>query len=151
MTDSIDILKSELSELLSSDRERLDEITRSRASQQRIDDYTLLLRDVLAKSSLCYLNGELSFFDGRSYVIVSCKDVADTMGNLLIENYIRVVRDTVGNNVLSLKEIDLVVIYSDVLNIFRNIHFVFLLLKALSAFAVLSISSTVAKLICTLT
>ncbi|MBQ3023363.1 MAG: hypothetical protein IJD91_08595 [Clostridia bacterium] len=86
MTDSIDILKSEFSELLSSDRERLDDITHVRASQQRIDSYTLLLRDVLAKSSLCYLDGELSFFDGRGYVIVSCKDVADVMGNLLIEN-----------------------------------------------------------------
>ena len=86
MIDSIDILKSELSELLSSDRERLDDITHVRASQQRIDSYTLLLRDVLAKSSLCYLNGELAFFDGRSYVVVSCKDVADVMGNLLIEN-----------------------------------------------------------------
>lgn len=86
MNDSIDILKYEFSELLSSDRERLDDITHVRASQQRIDSYTLLLRDVLAKSSLCYLNGELSFFDGRSYVVVSCKDVSDVMGNLLIEN-----------------------------------------------------------------
>lgn len=86
MTESVDILKSEFSELLSSDRERLDGSTHVRASQQRIDSYTLLLRDVLAKSSLCYLNGELSFFDGRSYVVVSCKDVADVMGNLLIEN-----------------------------------------------------------------
>ena len=86
MTESIDILKSEFSELLSSDRERLDDITHVRASQQRIDSYTLLLRDVLAKSSLCYLNGELSFFDGRSYVMVPCKDVSDVMGNLLIEN-----------------------------------------------------------------
>lgn len=86
MADSIDILKSELSELLSSDRERLDDITHVRASQQRIDSYTLLLRNVLSRSSLCYLNGELSFFDGRSYVAVSCKEVSDTMGNLLIEN-----------------------------------------------------------------
>ena len=86
MADFINILKSEFSELLSSDRERLDDITHVRASQQRIDSYTLLLRDVLAKSSLSYLNGELSFFDGRSYVMVPCKDVSDTMGNLLIEN-----------------------------------------------------------------
>lgn len=86
MLESVDILKSELSELLSSNRERLDEITHVRASQQRIDGYTLLLRDVLEKSSLCYLDGELSFFDGRSYVVVSCKDVSDVMGNLLIGN-----------------------------------------------------------------
>lgn len=86
MLDSVDILKSEFTELLSSDRERLDDITHVRASQQRIDSYTLLLREVLGRSSLCYLNGSLSFFDGRSYVLVSCKDVADVMGNLLIEN-----------------------------------------------------------------
>lgn len=55
-----------------------------RASQQRIDSYTLLLRDVLAKSSLCYLNGELSFFDGRCYVVVSPKRASDMLSNLLI-------------------------------------------------------------------
>lgn len=84
MTDSIDILKSELSELLSSDRERLDDITHVRASQQRIDSYTLLLRDLLVRSSLCYLNGELSFFDGRCYVVVSPKRASDMLSNLLI-------------------------------------------------------------------
>lgn len=86
MSDFIDILKSEFSELISSDRERLDDITHVRASQQRIDSYTLLLRDMLVKSSLCYLNGDLSFFGGRGYVVVSCKDVSDIVGNLLIEN-----------------------------------------------------------------
>ena len=87
MTDSIDILKSELSELLSSDRERLDEITRSRASQQRIDDYTSLLRDVLSRSSLCYLNKVLSFFDGRSYVPIGNEDAEDVLSNLLMDDF----------------------------------------------------------------
>lgn len=86
MLDSIDILKSELSGLLSSDRERLDDITRSRASQQRIDDYTSLLREVLVKSSLCYMNDVLSFFDGRSFVEVSPKRVSSMLGNLLYDN-----------------------------------------------------------------
>lgn len=86
MADSIDILKSELSELLSSDRERLDDITRSRASQQRIDEYTSLLRGVLAKSSLCYLEDVLSFFDGRCYVPVPLKRVCSMIGNLLHDN-----------------------------------------------------------------
>lgn len=84
MTESIDILKSELSELLSSDRERLDEITVMRSAQQRVDSYTLLLRDVLAGSSLCYLNGALSYHDGKSYVVVSQKDVSDALSNILI-------------------------------------------------------------------
>ena len=86
MTESIDILKSELSELVSSNRDRLDEITRSRASQERIDNYTSLLREILVKSSLCYLNDELSFFDGRCYVPISDKRASSMLGNLLHDN-----------------------------------------------------------------
>ena len=83
MTESVDILKSELSELVSSCRGRLDDITRGRASQQRIDDYTKVLRDILSNSSLCYLDDELSFFDGRCYVPVSLKRAVSMLGNLL--------------------------------------------------------------------
>ena len=83
LAESIDILKLELSELVSSFSEELDEITRNRASQQRIDDYTSLLRRLLVKSSLCYLDDELSFFDGRCYVPVSVKRVCSMIGNLL--------------------------------------------------------------------
>lgn len=83
MTESIDILKSELSDLISSFSDELDEITRNRASQQRIDDYTSLLRKILMRSSLCYLDDGFSFFDGRSYVPVSVKRVASMIGNLL--------------------------------------------------------------------
>ena len=72
--------------MLSSSRERLDEITRSRASQERIDNYTSLLRDVLSRSSLCYLDDELSFFDGRSYVPISARRVSSMLGNLLHDN-----------------------------------------------------------------
>ena len=86
MAESVDILKAELSSLLSSHSERLDEITRSRASQQRIDDYTSLLRDILVESSLCYLNDELSFFDGRCYVPISDKRASSMLGNLLHDN-----------------------------------------------------------------
>lgn len=86
MRDSIDILKQEFSELVSSDRKRLDDITHVRASQQRIDSYTLLLRDMLVKSSLCYMNGNLSFFDGKCYVAISPKRASDMMSNLLIES-----------------------------------------------------------------
>ena len=86
MTESIDILKSELSGLISSFSEELDEITRNRASQQRIDDYTSLLRRVLVESSLCYLGDNLSFFDGRCYVPVSVKRVCSMLGNLLHDN-----------------------------------------------------------------
>lgn len=86
MIESIDILKAELAGLISSNRERLDEITRSRASQQRVDDYTSLLREILVQSSLCYLNDELHFFDGRCYVPISDKRASSMLGNLLHDN-----------------------------------------------------------------
>jgi P4 family phage/plasmid primase-like protien len=86
LADSFDILKSELSGLVSSFSEELDEITRNRASQQRIDDYTSLLRKMLVQSSLCYLDDVLSFFDGRCYVPVSVKRVCSMIGNLLHDN-----------------------------------------------------------------
>lgn len=86
MSESIEILKSELSELVSSCRDRLDEITRGRASGQRVDDYTSLLRDILSSSSLCYIDDVLSFFDGRSYVGISPKRVSSLVGNLLHDN-----------------------------------------------------------------
>ena len=86
MIESIDILKSELSRLVSSRGERLSEIAMSRSSQQRIDDYTSLLRGVLEESSLCYLNEELHFFDGRSYVPISLKRATSMLGNLLHDN-----------------------------------------------------------------
>ena len=86
MVESIDILKSELSRLVSSKGERLSEIAMSRSSQQRIDDYTSLLRGVLEESSLCYLNEELHFFDGRSYVPISLKRATSMLGNLLHDN-----------------------------------------------------------------
>ena len=83
MAESLDILKGEFSELLSSDRDRLDAIGADRSSQQRTDDYTSLLRDMLVRSSLCYLNEELHFFDGRSYVPVSLRRATSMLGNLL--------------------------------------------------------------------
>lgn len=84
MKESIDILKGELSRLVSSRGERLSEIAQSRSSQQRVDNYTLLLRDMLEETSLCYLGGVLSFFDGRCYAPISLKRVSDMLSNLLI-------------------------------------------------------------------
>lgn len=83
MLDSLQVLKSELSGLLSSSRDRLDGITHSRVSQQRIDEYTSLLRDVLGSSSLCYIGDELSYFDGRSYVGIELRRACSLLGNLL--------------------------------------------------------------------
>ena len=41
---------------------------------------------MLEDTSLCYLRGELSFFDGRCYVPITLKRVADMLSNLLIGN-----------------------------------------------------------------
>lgn len=87
MSDSADILKREFSELLSSYRERLDDITRMRTSGQRIDNYILLLREMLVKSSLCKINEVFSFFDGRSYVAIDPTKASNKLNNLLIDEY----------------------------------------------------------------
>lgn len=87
MTDSIDILRAELFELVSSDRERLDDITRTRASQERTDNYTTLLREILSKSSLCYLNKVLSFFNGKCYVPIGNEEAEDLLSNMLLDDF----------------------------------------------------------------
>ena len=79
MREVTEILDREYSGLLSSYRERLDDITRMRTSGQRIDSYILLLREMLVKSSLCKVNEVFSFFDGRSYVAIDPKKVNDTI------------------------------------------------------------------------
>lgn len=56
-----------------------------RSSQQRVDSYTLLLRDMLVRSSLCRLRGVLSFFDGKGYAGIEPKKASDMLSNLLIE------------------------------------------------------------------
>lgn len=83
MIESANILKAELSTLLSESKERLIEIGYVRSSQQRVDDITSLLRSILVRSSLCYLSDELHFFDGRCYVPISAKRASSMLGNLL--------------------------------------------------------------------
>lgn len=87
MSESIDILRAELFELVSSNRERLDGITRTRASQERIDNYATLLREILSKSSLCYLNKVLSFFNGKCYVPIGNEDAEDLLSNMLLDDF----------------------------------------------------------------
>lgn len=87
MSESIDILRAELFELVSSNRERLDGITRTRASQERIDNYATLLREMLSKSSLCYLNKVLSFFNGKCYVPIGNEDAEDLLSNMLLDDF----------------------------------------------------------------
>ena len=74
-------------ELVSSNRERLDDITRTRASQERTDNYTTLLREILSKSSLCYLNKVLSFFNGKCYVPIGNEEAEDLLSNMLLDDF----------------------------------------------------------------
>lgn len=83
MDSSGSILRDELSGLLSSVSGVMSDIGRDRNSQQRVDDYTSLLRGVLLRSSLCYLGDVLHYFDGRCYVSVPMRRAVSMMGNLL--------------------------------------------------------------------
>ena len=95
MADSFDILRSELSELVSSNQERLDEINAMRSAQQRIDSCVSLLKEVIRESSLCYLGDKDSkfaaFFDGQRYVPVSLKrsDIPNALSTLedILQNH----------------------------------------------------------------
>ena len=48
-------------------------------------------------------------------------------GNFLIHDHIRIICHAIWHNILSLKQIDLMVIHTDILNIICNCHFFFLL------------------------
>ena len=86
MTESVDILKEELSNLLVYEGGRLGEINAMRSSQQRIDSCVSFLREILKRSSLCYIDDNLSFFDGRCYVGIPQKRAVSLLGNLLHDN-----------------------------------------------------------------
>jgi len=76
-------LKAELSGMLQASSREFKKIGSCRASAERIDSYAALLRRILSKSSLCYIGGSLSFFDGKAYVSINQKELVVTMGNLL--------------------------------------------------------------------
>ena len=45
--------------------------------------------------------------------------------NFLIHDHIRVVCHSVWNNILSFKQIDLMIVYANIANIIRNMHLLF--------------------------
>ncbi len=83
MTGSLDVLKAELVALLSPERAALVRIGQSRSVSERVDGYVVVLRRVLAASSLCYIDGRLAFFDGRAYSCLSARDLAIIVSNVL--------------------------------------------------------------------
>ena len=55
-----------------------------RGVNERIDALTLICRDALCSSSLCYIGGDLHCFNGRFYEPVCRADVLGVLGNVLI-------------------------------------------------------------------
>lgn len=55
-----------------------------RSVNDRVDALTLICRDVLSSSSLCYIGGDLHCFNGRYYEPVSRTHVLAVLGNVLI-------------------------------------------------------------------
>lgn len=56
-----------------------------RGVNERVNALTLICRDLLAESSLCYIDGVLHFFSGCCYVPVRKEVVLSVLGNLLVE------------------------------------------------------------------
>lgn len=79
----VDNLIAELSALLEPERGEFSRVGQSRSGAERVDGYTEILRRVLGASSLCYIGGQLSFFDGRAYRRLAARDLSLVIGNLL--------------------------------------------------------------------
>lgn len=78
-------LSQELSELFHARSEQLMEICRISGVTMRVDALTLLTRELLRSSSLCYIGGDICFYDGHRYVKCSFCDVMSCVGNILID------------------------------------------------------------------
>lgn len=79
-------LKAELASLMRGEAEDFRRVGQSRSATERVDGYVVILRRVLAESSLCYVDGCLSYFDGAAYVHVSRPDLSVMLCNLLPES-----------------------------------------------------------------
>lgn len=76
-------LKEELKLKFRSCEGEVKKIKAMRSASERIDSYTLIIRNVLSKSSLCYIDGELSFFNGIVYSPVQLKALQIIISNIL--------------------------------------------------------------------
>ncbi len=79
----LEILKGELIKILTPYRTDIEKISVSRSGIERVDGYVSILRKVLASSTLCYLDGQLAFFDGRAYSMLSPKSLSIVVSNIL--------------------------------------------------------------------
>lgn len=76
-------MESEIRALLEAQSDEVSRICAVRSAPERKDGLNRLLRDVLRESSLCYVDGELSAFNGRAYEPVGMNDVRDAVVNVL--------------------------------------------------------------------
>lgn len=79
------VLSTELRGLLSSRGEDIVSIRPIRGMNDRVDALTLLCRDALRESSLCYIDGDVHFFNGRMYVPCGAGEVLSVLGNELVD------------------------------------------------------------------
>ena len=77
--------RSELTGLFASRGESLSSALKVKAPNERVDALTLLCRDVLRASTLCLVEGQMRYFDGRCYSPAPSDDVRVTLSNLLID------------------------------------------------------------------
>lgn len=80
------VLRDELSSLLSDRPEAVAGVVKVKGCNDRVDALTLLCRDVLRASTLCIVDGVVSFFGGEVYESVSRGDVLSALGNLLVDS-----------------------------------------------------------------
>lgn len=77
--------RNELSGLLSARGEEISSARSVKGVADRVDAITLLVRSALRASSLCYIGGEMCFYDGMSYVEVDKSSVLADLSNVLVD------------------------------------------------------------------
>ncbi len=85
MIDNLDILEQELVTLLRPHADDFKHTGMSRSATERIDGYVTILRQALEASSLCYIDGDMAFFDGRAYTQLSSRSLTLIVANILPE------------------------------------------------------------------
>jgi putative DNA primase/helicase len=65
--------------------DRVREIRDIRHGRDRQDSLAVLERDLIRKSSLCYIRGDMHYFNGRVYSLISPITVRDTLFNIMID------------------------------------------------------------------
>lgn len=76
-------MEGEFCQLLDSRRQELKKACSLRGFAERKDALCTLARDVLGASSLAYVGGVLSRYDGKGYVLIGLADVRDALVNVL--------------------------------------------------------------------